>query len=306
MRWQFFLISLICYLTMKSFGEKYNRRRYRTAYSTSVFSIALVLFLLSLLGLMIFFAGKLKSYFRENIGISLVIDSEAEAGQILEFKDALEKYPYVKSVRYISKQQAAEQLKAELGEDFVKFIGYNPLPPTLEMFLYDEYTQSDSLAVITNGLYGHNIIRNIEYEHQLLDLIDTNISRISTWIVVFSGLLLIVSVVLIHNTIRLSIYSKRMLIKSMVLVGASQPFIRRPFIRAGLYQGLTGGLLAVCLLIAMLLFASIRMPELSILEDVRIIVWLGLGIMAFGLLITWLSTYIAVKKYLKIRSEDLY
>ena len=291
---------------MKSFGEKYNRRRYRTAYSTSVFSITLVLFLLSLLGLMIFFAGKLKSYLRENIGISLVIDSKADAGEILEFKDKLEAYPWVKSVSYISKQQAADQLKAELGEDFVDFIGYNPLPPTLEMFLYDEYTQSDSLYAITSELQNHEIIRNIEYEHQLLDLIDRNVSRISTWIAAFSALLLIVSVLLIHNTIRLSIYSKRMLIKSMLLVGASQRFIRRPFIRAGLSQGFTGGIIAVCLLLGLLFLGSIRLPGLHLFEDTLTLALIGAGIIIFGILITWLSTWIAVKKYLKIRSEDLY
>ena len=291
---------------MKSFAEKYNRRRYRTAYSTSVFSITLVLFLLSLLGLMIFFAGKLKSYLRENIGISLVIDSKADAGEILEFKDKLEAYPWVKSVSYISKQQAADQLKAELGEDFVDFIGYNPLPPTLEMFLYDEYTQSDSLYAITSELQNHEIIRNIEYEHQLLDLIDRNVSRISTWIAAFSALLLIVSVLLIHNTIRLSIYSKRMLIKSMLLVGASQRFIRRPFIRAGLSQGFTGGIIAVCLLLGLLFLGSIRLPGLHLFEDTLTLALIGAGIIIFGILITWLSTWIAVKKYLKIRSEDLY
>lgn len=291
---------------MKSFGEKYNRRRYRAAYSTSVFSITLVLFLLSLLGLMIFFAGKLKSYFRENIGILLVIDNEAASGKILEFKDELEAYPWVKSIRYVSKQQAADQLKAELGEDFVDFIGYNPLPPTLEMFLYDEYTQSDSLSAITHELHNHELVRNIEYENQLLDLIDRNVSRISTWIAAFSGLLLIVSVLLIHNTIRLSIYSKRMLIKSMLLVGASQRFIRRPFIRAGLYQGLTGGIIAVCLLLGLLLLGSIKLPGLQLLKEPLTLLMIGAGIIVFGMLVTWLSTWVAVKKYLKIRSEDLY
>lgn len=291
---------------MRSFGEKYSRRRYRTAYGTSVFSITMVLFLLGLLALMVFYAGRLKTYFRENIGISLVIDSDADAGKILDFKKQLENYRFVKSTRYISKQQAAEQLKEELGEDFVNFIGYNPLPPTLELFLYEDYTHGDSLKMVTEKLSEYDIVDNVEYEHQLLDLIDTNISRLSIWILAFSLLLLVISILLIHNTIRLSIYSKRMIIKSMLLVGASQRFIRRPFITSGIYQGLTGGIIAVALLMTILLFSSMRFPELNLFDAPLTIAVVALSIVACGILVTWLSTYLAVKNYLKIRSEDLY
>lgn len=291
---------------MKSFGEKYSKKRYRVAYSTSVFSITLVLFLLGLLLMMVFYAGRLSAFFRENIGVSLVISSEADAAEIMQFKDDLNTYPFVKLTRYISKDAAAKKLQEELGEDFVNFIGYNPLPPTLELFLYESYTSPDSLLKIKQVLQRYEIVENVEYEHQLLDLIDKNISNISRWVLAFSLVLLFIAVLLIHNTIRLSIYSKRMLIKSMLLVGASQRFIRRPFIVAGIFQGLAGGIVAVVLLTGILYFSSVRFPELQLLNDIINIVIAGLAMIGFGVLITWLSTYLAVKKYLKIRSEDLY
>jgi cell division transport system permease protein len=291
---------------MKSFGEKYSKKRYRVAYSTSVFSITLVLFLLGLLLMMVFYAGRLSAFFRENIGVSLVISSEADATEIMQFKNDLNTYPFVKLTRYISKDAAAKKLQEELGEDFVNFIGYNPLPPTLELFLYESYTSPDSLLKIKQVLQRYEIVENVEYEHQLLDLIDKNILNISRWVLAFSLVLLFIAVLLIHNTIRLSIYSKRMLIKSMLLVGASQRFIRRPFIVAGIYQGLAGGIVSVVLLTGILYFSSVRFPELQLLKDILNIVFAGLAMIGFGVLITWLSTYLAVKKYLKIRSEDLY
>ncbi len=291
---------------MKSFGEKYSKKRYRLAYSTSVFSITLVLFMLGLLLMMVFYAGRLSAFFRENIGVSLVLSSVADANQIMHFKDSLHKYVFVKSTSYISKEAAAKKLQEELGEDFLDFIGYNPLPPTLELFLYESYTSSDSLLKIKQVLQSHEIVENVEYEHQLLDLIDENILNISRWVLAFSLLLLIISILLIHNTIRLSIFSKRMLIKSMLLVGASQQFIRRPFIIAGIYQGLAGGVVSVILLTGILYFSNIRFPELQLLDNILNVVLAGLAMIGFGILITWLSTYLAVKKYLKIRSEDLY
>lgn len=262
--------------------------------------------MLGLLLIMLLYAGRLSSYFRENIGISLVISSNASANEIMNFRKAVENYPFVKSTNYISKEEAAEKLQAELGEDFVTFIGYNPLPPTIELFLHREYTTADSLVKVKQVLLEEGIIESVEYEHQLLDLIDSNISRASRWVLIFSVLLLFVSMLLIHNTIRLSIYSKRLLIKSMLLVGASQQFIRRPFIIKGLYQGLSGGLISVILLGAILFLSGSRFPELGLTDNLLLLGAGGLTIIGFGVLITWLSTYIAVKKYLNIRSEDLY
>lgn len=262
--------------------------------------------MLGLLLIMLLYAGRLSSYFRENIGVSLVISSSASSDEIMKFKKKLEDFDFVKSSNYISKEEAAEKLQAELGEDFITFIGYNPLPPTIELFLHEAYTAADSLAIVKQVLLEQGIIESVEYEHQLLDLIDRNISRASRWVLIFSVLLLLISILLIHNTIRLSIYSKRLLIKSMLLVGASQQFIRRPFIKNGLYQGLSGGILSVILLGLILFLSSSRFPELGLTDNLLLLGAGGVTIILFGVLITWLSTYVAVKKYLNIRSEDLY
>lgn len=305
---QFFLLSLfgIFFLKMKSYEAKYNTKRLRAAYNTTVASIALVLFMLGLLLTVIFQFGKLSSYFRENIGISIVIDSKSKADEVMAFKALLEAKNFVKSVKYISKQQAAEQLKLELGEDFVEFIGYNPLPPTFELFLFNDYTYGDSLVRVKNFLKHHPMVESVEYRHTLLTLIDKNILRFSRWIISFSFLLLIISVLLIHNTIRIAIYSKRLLIKSMLLVGATQAFIQRPFIMKGIYQGLLSGLMAVLMLLIVLIIANQKLPGFGLFDNVFILGLIGASVIIFGMLITWISNLIAIKKYLKLKSEDLY
>lgn len=291
---------------MKSFEEKYSIKRYKTAYSATVFSITLVLFMFGLVLLLVFHTSKLTTYFRESIGVSVVINNNARANEVLALKSLLENQDFVKSTKYISKQQAADELKLELGEDFVEFIGYNPLPPTLEIFLYEEFTYGEKLKEVESFLQEQKIIENVEFQHSLIKLIERNISRISKWVGAFSLLLLLISVLLIHNTIRLAIYSKRMLIKSMLLVGATQAFIRKPFIIHGIYQGLWSGAFAVCLLTLILIFTNRKLPDLALFNNWFLILIVGFLIIAFGVLITWTSNLIAIKKYLKLNSEDLY
>lgn len=291
---------------MKSFEEKYSTKRYKTAYSATVFSITLVLFMFGLVLLLVFHTSKLTTYFRENIGVSVVIDNNADAQEVLALKSLLESQNFVKSTKYISKQQAADELRSELGEDFVEFIGYNPLPPTLEIFLFEDYTYGEKLATVETFLRQQEIVKSVEFQHSLIRLIEQNISRISKWVGIFSFLLLLISVLLIHNTIRLAIYSKRMLIKSMLLVGATQAFIRKPFIIHGIYQGLWSGAFAVCLLTVILIFTNQKLPDLALFNNWLLILAVGFSIIAFGVLITWTSNLIAIKKYLKLNSEDLY
>lgn len=281
-------------------------RRYRTAYSTSVFSITLVLFMLGLVVLLIFHTRKLSAYFRENIVMSVAMSDKATEAEISSFKLGLDSLYFVKSSTYISKEEAARQLKADLGEDFVEFIGYNPLPSSIEIKLHQQYTQPDSLVKIETMLREHDLVKQIDYQKSLMDLIDKNISTISKGILIFSGLLLFISIILIHNTIRLAIYSKRMLIKSMLLVGATQGFIRRPFIVNGFFQGLISALISLGLLSVVFIYAHNKLPELELVKDPAILILLAVSIVLFGTLITWLSNYIAVKKYLKLNSKDLY
>lgn len=262
--------------------------------------------MLGLLAIMVFNVRKLSGIVRENIGISVVINDDASDPEILSFQSQLDSTRFIKSSNYISKAEAAAQFKSEMGEDFVEFIGYNPLPPTIEIFLKEQFTFSDSINMVEQFLFEYKIVSKVYYQKSLVDLINKNVSRISFGMLIFCALLLIISITLIYNTIRLAVYSKRMLIKSMLLVGATQGFIRKPFIINGILQGLIGGLLSVGLLILTLLLIEQKLPELEIyLNRATMAAILG-SVLVFGILITWSSNYFAVKKYLKLNSEDLY
>ena len=286
--------------------EKYNNRRYRTSYSTTVISISLVLFMLGLLGLLIFHAKTLSHYIRQNIGMSVILSETASEQQITDFRYKIDTCSFIRKTVYISKEEAAEELMEDLGEDFIKFIGYNPLSPSFEVFLHNDYTFDDSLKMVQDKLISEDIVKEVFYQKTLIELINDNIARISIGILSFSVLLLIISIILIYNTIRLAIYSKRMIIKSMLLVGATQQFIRRPFIMNGIYQGLLSGAIAIALLGVILYVSQVNIPELTLLQDQIYLAVLFASIVIFGVLITWFSNYFAVKKYLHVSSDDLY
>ena len=291
---------------MSRFEEKYNKRRYKTAYGTTVVSISLVLFMLGLMALMAYHARKLSDFVKENIGITVIINENIDENLILEFKATLDKKSFVKSTTYITKEQAAKKMTEELGEDFVGFIGYNPLPPTIVVHIVAAYTTDESLQDIENEIRKSALVKDVDYQKSMVSLINQNISKISYGILAFAGLLLIISIILIYNTIRLAVYSKRMLIKSMLLVGATQSFIRKPFIITGIWQGILGGITACILLLAILVFIMQKLPELAVIQDSWFVGVLFAGVIVFGVFLTWFSNYFAVKKYLNINSDELY
>lgn len=291
---------------MSLFEEKYNKRRYKTAYGTTVVSISLVLFMLGLMGLLAYHARKLSDFVKENIGVTIVLNENSAENEILAFKSNLDSKSYVKSTEYITKEKAAQKMTQELGEDFVGFIGYNPLPSTIIMHIVAAYTNNESLQQIENEIKKSDLVKEVEYQKSMVSLINNNISKISFGILGFAGLLLIISIILIYNTIRLGIYSKRMLIKSMLLVGATQSFIRRPFIKTGIWQGVIGSIVAILLLSAILILILKKIPEIAVLQDVGFVAVLFAGVLVFGVFLTWFSNYFAVKKYLNINSDELY
>lgn len=291
---------------MTKFEEKYNRKRYRASYGTTVISISLVLFVLGLMALMVFHANKLSDYVRENIGVSVMLKDEINNLDILLFKSKLDSLEYVKSTKLISKAVAAEKLKHELGEDFVDFLGYNPLPTTIVVFLHAGYTAEDSISKISENFLREDFVREVDYQKSMVELVNRNLSKVGMVLMAFSGILLVISVLLIYNTIRLAVFARRLLIKSMLLVGATQAFIRKPFIVSGIFQGLIGGTIAVILLAAILYLAQNKIPEITVLQDIRFISLIFAGVVIFGVLIAWFSNYFAVKKYLKFNSDTLY
>ncbi|MCK4637803.1 MAG: permease-like cell division protein FtsX, partial [Bacteroidales bacterium] len=230
---------------MSKAEDKYSKRRLKSSYVTTLVSITLVLFMLGMLGLIILHAKKLSDYVKENIGFSIIMKENVKEAGIIQLQKTLDASDYVKSTEYITKEKAAEELTKDLGEDFIDFLGYNPLLPSIDLRLKAEYANIDSLAIIEKDLLANKNVKEVFYQKSLVHLINKNLRRISIIILGFSILLLIIAIALINNTIRLSVYSKRFLIKSMQLVGATQAFIRRPFILKGILHGILGAFIAI-------------------------------------------------------------
>ncbi len=281
-------------------------RRLKSSYISTVVSITLVLFVLGLLGLIVLHAQKLSEHVRESISISVFIDNDASQAEAENLREAINNMPGVNESLYISREEAAEDLMHELGEDFIDFLGYNPLSASIMITLQASYANPDSMMVIEERLSGCSLITDIDYQQSLVHLVHETVRRIGAGLLAFSILLLIIAFALINNTIRLSVFSKRFLIKSMQLVGATQGFIRRPFILRGMIQGIIGAFITILLLSLSLFAVQRQIPELVMFYDTKRLLILFAGVLLLGVLISWISTYFAVKKYLKIKTDFLY
>lgn len=274
--------------------------------ATTIVSITLVLTMLGLLGLTVLHARKLSDYVKENIGFRVYLKEDAPAEDIIMLQKRLDAEPFVKSSVYISPDEAARDLKAELGEDFIEFLGYNPLPPSIDLRVKAAYANSESLEIIEKNLMQEVIVKEVFYQKSLVDLINKNVRKISMVLLGFSGLLLLIAIALINNTIRLSVYSKRFIIRTMKLVGATRGFIGRPFIIRGVMQGLYSAIFAIILLAATLYILMQQIPELVSLYDLYLyLAVFGLVILT-GMFLAWVSTFFAVRKYLKMTEDELY
>ncbi len=281
-------------------------RRLKTSYISTVVSITLVLYVLGLLGLVVMHAHKLSVHLKENIGFSIIIMDNTALPEIEKLQHSLDGMVAVKSTEFISKEKAAEELTRDLGEDFVSFLGYNPLFPSIEVRLNASWANPDSLAIFEQTVLQRNEVKEVDYQKNLLHIVNDNVQKIGVVLLLFGVLLLIIAFTLINNTIRLSVFSKRFLIKSMQLVGATQSFIRKPFIVKGILQGIVGSVIAISLLIGSLYGAQQSVPELVDFQDVTMLsVTFGM-VTIMGIIISWISTYFAVKKYLKIKKDNLY
>jgi len=291
---------------MSTHEEKYQKRRLRNSYITSVITITLVLFLLGIQGVILIHAHKLSRYVLENIIVTAVLEDHAEEADIARLQRQLEFTSSVKSTEFISRDEAARILTAELGEDFVAFIGHNPLPATIEIRLRAAYANEDSIAILTEQLLRVSEVQDVFYQTNLVQLINDNIRRISLILLSISAIILLIAIALINNTIRLSVYSKRLLIKSMQLVGATQGFIRKPFIMRGLWQGLIGAFLS-SIFIGVLLYRLQRYaPEIVSISELNWYLLLLAGIFAVAIIFTWLSSYFAVRRFLKMGHDRVH
>lgn len=287
-------------------SDRTAAQKLKTSSVTVIISLALVLFMLGLLGLVVINAKKLSSHIKENVGFQVVLKDTTTNAELDVLKQELSSSPYAKKVDFISKDEAAKKLQKDLGEDFISFLGYNPLLSSLDVKLNSDYAQIDSLASFEKVILQKHFVKEVIYHKDMIKQVNDNARVISVYILVFSGLLLIVAIALINNTIRLSIYAKRFLIRTMYLVGATQGFIRKPFIFKGIRQGIIAGILAGFLLAGFLIFSTRYIPDLLQLQDPNLLAVLFGGIVLLGVLISGLSAALSVSRYLRLKTDDLY
>jgi len=286
--------------------DKYYNRRIRTSHFSTVISITLVLFMLGLLGLLLLHTKKLSDYAKENIGFSIMIKEGVKEAGIMAFLKKLDTEEFVKSTEYIPKEEAAVQLKKELGEDFIGFLGYNPLLPTIDLRLKADYASLTSVSKIEKRLLANPEVKEVFYQKNLLEMVNQNMERISLIILGFSVVLMIIAIALINNTIRLSVYSRRFVIRTMQLVGATRGFIRRPFIRNGIIDGFISAIVAIGLLMVVMSFLFQEIPELIQMVDLKLYVALIITVLFLGILISWFCTWLSVRRYLRMKTDELY
>lgn len=291
---------------MSKSGNKQTAKRLRTSYLTTTISISLVLFMLGLLGLIILNTRQISNHVKENIGFSIILKDGIKEVDINQIQKSLDAEDFVKSTNFIHADSAAAQLQRELGEDFISFLGYNPLLPSIDVKLNASYANPDSLAVIESSLIQNSKIKEVFYQKDLVSVVNDNVQRISLYLLAFSGLLLVIAIALINNTIRLSIYSKRFIIKTMQLVGAKHSFIRRPFVLSGIGNGIISAFLAIGFIIACLYYLHQHMPEIIDFKNIELYGALFLMVIILGIIISWISTNLAVRKYLRIDTGSLY
>jgi cell division transport system permease protein len=291
---------------MKNSEGKISRQRLRSSYLSAIISISLVLFMLGVLGILVITAKRLSDYVKENIGFTIYLHDDVREVDANFLRKTLDASPYVKSTEYISREQAAREHQEELGEDFIAFLGYNPLSASIDARLRATYANQDSINKIEAWLKQFKQIKEISYQKSLVNLVNENISKIGAIILLFSGLLLFIALVLINNTIRLSVYSRRFLINTMKLVGATWGFIRQPFLLRAILHGLYAAIIAIAMLVGLIYLAKTEMPEIvEIIDPVFIAIIFGL-VTIIGVVINLFSTFFAVNKFLRLKADDLY
>jgi cell division transport system permease protein len=291
---------------MEEFEVSDASKKTKTIYISTIFSITLVLLMLGVLGLILVHAKNLSNYVKENIVLNIIVDEGAKEADVLQFQKDLNVNPAVKQTQYVNKELAARNLTQDLGEDFVNFLGYNPLLSTVDVYLKADYANNKSIDALKANISKNPVVKEVIYQSSLIDMVNKNINTIGLIVLGFAAILLVISIALINNTIRLAIYSQRFIIKSMQLVGATKNFIRRPFILVAMLHGLIASFIAVIILLGLLYYAQKEIPEIVILRNYAEFGIVLLFLVGVGIFITALSTTFAVNRYLRLKIYDLY
>lgn len=291
---------------MASSFDKYQKRKLISSYISVVISIALVLFLLGCLGLLVINSKKVADHFKEQVVMTIYLNDTAKEVEVNQLKKSLAMAEYTKEAKYVSKEDAAASMQAENGEDFMDFMGYNPLNNSIDVYLKADYVTTEQLTEITESLSNKAFIEEIRYDNDLVELMNDNVKKISFWVLVISGLFTLIAVLLINSSIRLAVYSKRFIIKTMQMVGATKSFIRKPFIWKSVQLGIIGAVVALIGMAIVLYYLDLTFPELELLKNTVMIIGLFLGVFLLGIVITWISTFIATQRFLNLKTDQLY
>ena len=285
-----------------------TKRRLRGSYLISLMSIMLVLFVIGLFSSLILFANSISDYIKENIGFEIVMKKGVLEKDILDFQKILNNKKFVKSTEYISQQEATRRLSEDLGEDILEWLGdvENPLLPSIDVRFTSDYANSDSIAKIEKWVMSYKNVKEVYVQRSLIHSINKNVNKIGTIILLVGLVLLIMAITLISHTVRLAVYSKRFVVRSMQLVGATDGFIIKPFIKSFVIQGVMGALLSLVLLTFFLMAAMKNVPELMTLTERSTIAMIYVAVMFLGVMLTTLSTFFSMKKYLRADIDDLY
>ena len=291
---------------MSTSFEKHQKRRLISSYFSVITSIALVLFLLGMLGLLVLNAKSISDNFKEQVVLTIYLEDTSKGVEIKQLEKSLAFSEYVKQTEFVSKESAADFMKLEYGEDFLDDIGYNPLKNSIQVNLKANYVTARRLDSISESTLKKNFIEDIKYDKDLVSLMNSNVKKISFWILIISVIFTAIAVLLINSSIRLAVYSKRFSIKTMQMVGATKKFIRTPFIWRSVRLGIIGSLIAISAIAIVLYYLNTIFPEFKLTQNKISTGLLFASIFSVGILITWWSTFFATQRFLNLKTDQLY
>ena len=283
--------------------ERFNKRRLISTYFSVVVSISLVLFLTGILGILLVNSKKVADHFKEQIVMTIYVKDSAKEIELKQLQKTLRLNTATKNVIFVSKEEASKRHANEIGEDFMEFLGYNPLLNSIDVYFKASFLNPAMVSKLSKDITLYSYVNEVVYDRPLLELLDENIKKITFWMLLASGLFIFVAVLLINSSIRLSIYSKRLIIKTMQLVGATKSFIRRPFIKTHLLMSTLGAIVAMSGMALVIYEMQKRFPELQIFDNPLEPALVFIGVFLLGLGITIISTFFATQRYLNLKSD---
>ena len=291
---------------MSSKFDSYQKRRLRSSYFSVVISIALVLFMVGFLGLVLLKSTQVANHFKEEVVITLFLKNDTSKEQIENLRTSLLKELFTRKIIYISKGDAAKFYAEDLGEDFVNYLGTNPLKNSIDIYLNPGFVTPEKMQEISDKFNKNSFVFEVSYDKPLVTFLTQNIQKVSFWLFAISSFFGLVALILINSSIRLSVYSKRFNIKTMQMVGATKGFIRKPFIWSGIRLGFIGALISLAGLAAVIYYIDQKIPTLQLVTDYVTLAYLGGGILLIAFIISWLSTFFATQRFLNLQTDELY